>query len=101
MEGLDLQQLAPVAEKLGAWGTGVLVGLILLFKLLKQWLEYRKTQAETKQSINTESEVEALLEIVAEDESEDEALKERVDSLTEELNGLKIELNELKKSLGE
>lgn len=101
MDGLDLQQLAPIAEKIGAWGTGAIVALILIFKLLKQWLEYRATRAEADKSLNSESEVEALLEIVAEDEEEDEKLITRVDTITEELAQIRAELDALKRSLGE
>jgi len=101
MDDLNLQHLAPIAQKIGAVGTAVIVGLILLFRLLKQYLEYRATRAEATRTIDAESEVETLLEIVAEDEAEDAELITRVDSLSSELAEVRRELNDLKRSLGE
>ena len=100
LETESVKHLAPLIEKIGAVGTATIVALILIFKLLKQWLEYRATRAE---AINapSESDVETLLEIVADDEQEDAELIARVDSLTEELKELKRDLARLKQELGD
>lgn len=100
MDELNLEQLAPVAEKLGAWGTGVVVALILVFRLLKQWIEYRRARNEANGE-STASEVDALLEMVVEDEQEDAELIGRVDSMTAEIAEIRAEIEALKRSLGE
>ncbi len=100
MDELNLEQLAPVAEKLGAWGTGVVVALILTFRLLKQWIEYRRARNEASGE-STASEVDALLEMVVEDEQEDAELIGRVDSITVEIAEIRAEIDALKHSLGE
>tara|TARA_S200002703_G_scaffold31266_1_gene27268 strand:+ start:1159 stop:1461 length:303 start_codon:yes stop_codon:yes gene_type:complete len=100
VDELNLEQLAPVAEKLGAWGTGVVVALILTFRLLKQWIEYRRARNEASGE-STASEVDALLEMVVEDEQEDAELIGRVDSITVEIAEIRAEIDALKHSLGE
>lgn len=98
---IDPQALAPIAKEIGAIGTATIVGLILAFKLAKHWMEYRKTKAEATRSIDAESDVETLLEIVADDEEEDAQLIERVDSITGELAEIREELDRVKRDLEE
>ena len=100
LETESIKHLAPLIEKIGAIGTAVIVALILIFKLLKQWLEYRATRAETTNT-SSSSDVETLLEIVADDEQEDAELIARVDSLSEELKAIKREFEQLKRDLGD
>ena len=65
----DLGALAPIAEHLGAVGTGLVVALVLCFRLLKSWVEYKRAKKESTQS--SSEDVETLIEMVAENEEKD------------------------------
>ena len=72
MESINLEQLiAPIAQHLGAVGTGIVVALVLVFRLLKSWLEYKRARDESNGSSDSSEEIETLMEIVAENEEED------------------------------
>lgn len=87
---INLEQLiTPIAQHLGAVGTGLVVSLVLVFRLLKSWLEYKRTRDESANAEASHEELEALMEIVAENETQDAedeaAIIESVNTLSQEV----------------
>lgn len=97
----DLGALAPIAEHLGAFGTGLVVALILIFRLLKSWIEYRRSKQAADQP--DPAEIETLIEMVAENEEEDakeEAeIIDSVQSLTQEVQQIRDTQIEIRREL--
>lgn len=98
----DLGALAPIAEHLGALGTGLVVALILIFRLLKSWIEYRRSKRDADQSSDS-ADIETLIEMVAENEEEDAKedaeIIDSVQTLTNEVSEIRETQLEIRREL--
>tara|TARA_Y100000114_G_C11749742_1_gene323599 strand:- start:565 stop:957 length:393 start_codon:yes stop_codon:yes gene_type:complete len=104
MESINLEQLiAPIAQHLGAVGTGIVVALVLVFRLLKSWLEFKRARDAAENENSSSEEIETLMEIVAENETEDAkeeaAIIESVNTLSEEVATIRDAQNELRREI--
>lgn len=99
----DLGALAPIAQHLGAVGTGLVVALVLVFRLLKSWIEYKRARDAEQNKTPSSEELDALLELVTENEVEDEkeerAILDSVHTLSEEVRDLRDAQCELRREM--
>jgi len=92
MDAIPLDSLiTSIAQHLGAVGTGIVVFLVLGFRLMKAWIEYKRAKDDTA-PVKSE-ELETLIELVAENDEEHDKqeteIMESVKSLTEEIRDIK------------
>jgi len=93
MDAIPLDSLiTSIAQHLGAVGTGVVVFLVLGFRLMKAWIEYKRAKEDTVPTVKSE-ELETLIELVAENDEEHDKqeteIMESVKSLTEEIRDIR------------
>ena len=91
MDAIPLDSLiTSIAQHLGAVGTGIVVFLVLGFRLMKAWIEYKRAKDDTP--VKSE-ELETLIELVAENDEEHDKQEteiiESVKSLTQEIRDIR------------
>ena len=95
---LPPDQLGPLVQMLGVWGTVAVGALFALYKVANKWLAQR---AEMKRDANIETnseDLEVVLQMIADDEDKDLELLAQVNSLrceVEEIRATRAELVEL------
>jgi len=95
---LPPDQLAPLVQLFGVWGTIAVGALFALYKVVNKWLAQR---AEMKRDANIETnseDLEVVLQMIADDENEDLELLAQVNTLrceVEEIRATRAELVEL------
>lgn len=97
----ELSALAPIVKHLGAYGSALVLALILGFRLLKSYLEYKQAR-----DSKTGSDHEALTELIdtvaeneAKDTEEEKAIIDSVKSLTQEIDEIKDSQIEIRREL--
>jgi septal ring factor EnvC (AmiA/AmiB activator) len=95
---LPPDQLGPLVQMLGVWGTVAVGALFALYKVANKWLAQR---AEMKRDANIETnseDLEVVLQMIADDEDKDLELIAQVNTLrceVEEIRATRAELVEL------
>ena len=91
---IEPEQLAPLVQMLGVWGTLALSGGFAVYKLVRRWLDQRNA-ARIKQAVATNGEdLEVVLEMIADDEESDLKLNARVASLAADVELLRARVDE-------
>lgn len=84
------EQITPFIQILGVWGTIAIAALFAGYKLGKQWIDSRGED---------DKQIDHVIDLVADSEDQnakrDKALGARVDSLTDELDTLKHQVEQL------
>jgi len=99
----ELSALAPIVKHLGAYGTGLVLALILGFRLLKSYLEYKRARDQNDSESVSEDDLNALVDIVTENESKDaeeeQAIIDSVQALKQEIDDIKDSQIEIRREL--
>ena len=91
---IEPEQLAPLVQMFGVWGTVALSAGFGVYKLARRWLDQRNAER-MKHAVATNGEdLEVVLEMIADDEASDLALKARVAALAEDVELLKTRVDE-------
>jgi hypothetical protein len=81
MMEIEPSTLAPLAQILGVWGSLGITLIWLGYKIVTKWLEHRKAQLTESQLKQGSEDLETVLALIEEDESDDAELSRRVNTL--------------------